>query len=193
MRLKRWLAWALALAGVVYLSSRLSIFHILLIVGVILAIRIYTRASRLKTWLQRIAERSAFREQRPDRSGIAPRIQWIPFPRALAVAVLASVAYSGSLVSMLSMAGQVISPFNFEGAKSSVSVGFSVALIILALMGVSSSLHAVYLHFRPGHDRRLKYDWFLAGICVSSTFYVLKFIEWLILWESPRNVSAWGE
>jgi hypothetical protein len=164
--------------------------HIILIIAIILAVRIYTRGSGFRAWLQRIAERSAFREQRADRSRITPRLRWIPFPRALATALFASVAYSGSLASILSMGGYVTSPFNFEDAKYHVAIGFSLALIVSGLMGVSSSLYAIYLHFRPGHDRRVKYDWFLAGVSVVSAFYILKYIEWLVLWDSPGNVSA---
>jgi len=191
MQLKRWLGWTVFWVVILYLILNMSILHGLLIVAVVLAIRMYTRGSRLKTWLQRIAERSAFREQRADRSRIAPRLRWIPFPRALAAAVFGTIAYSGSLASMLSMAGSVMSPSEFEGAKSSVSMGFRVAIILSVLIGASSSLYAVYLHFRPGHDRRLKYDWFLVGVCVASFYFIVKYVEGLIVWESPGNASAW--
>jgi hypothetical protein len=137
------------------------------------------RGGRLRAAFMRLSEAAVFRQAvvRLQDSDEKP-LEGLSFPVALAVAAPASLA----AVALYGWAAFTCGPIESHEARwtyaalESTPIVFPILLFILAGLPGLGLFVAIYMHFRPGHDRRLKYEFLLMWASSMS---------WMVLVRKP--------
>jgi hypothetical protein len=176
---------------------------VLLVLPIIIVLFASLFGGRIRSLVIRISEASAFRranrlQRASSADGADPRTlaktfgqaSGFIFPRAFAVAVAVSGAHAWFFIWLTTTHSALSGTSLDDAAYAAGDLYYSLKALIYVSAFVCV-LRAVYLHLRPSHDRRTKYDYLLAGASVGSLHVLTRLLDLGATVDTEMSLDAW--